>query len=107
VANVGDNELAPRLVEQLPAEVRYALGDTHYNDPEVRESCQARGIELVATRRGPHPHRDGGVEVRRIFHKKLSQNSRCQQNVVVIKIDFPPDPQFAGICPTCWDAHAD
>jgi hypothetical protein len=39
--------------------------------------------------------------------KKLSQNSRCQQNVVVIKIDFPPDPQFAGICPTCWDAHAD
>jgi hypothetical protein len=28
--------------------------------------------ELVATRRGPYPHRDGGVEVRRIFHKLRS-----------------------------------
>jgi hypothetical protein len=74
VANVGDNELAPRLVEQLPAEVRYALGDTHYQDPKVQAHCQARGIELVATRRGPHPHQDGGVEVRRIFHQLRSQS---------------------------------
>jgi hypothetical protein len=28
---------------------------------------------LVATRRGPHPHHDGGVEVRKVFHKLRSQ----------------------------------
>jgi hypothetical protein len=28
VANIGDNEVAPKLLEQLPAEVRYVLGDT-------------------------------------------------------------------------------
>jgi len=44
------------------------------NAPEVRTDCQRRGIELVATRRGPHPHKDGGVEVRRIFHKLRSQS---------------------------------
>lgn len=60
-------------IEQLPAKVRYALGDTHYNAPEVRAGCNARGIDLVATRRGAHLHTDGGVEVRRIFHKLRSQ----------------------------------
>lgn len=74
VANRGDNEIAPLLIKELPAEVRYVLGDTHYNAPEVRADCNSRGIELVATRRGPHPHKDGGVEVRRIFHKLRSQS---------------------------------
>jgi hypothetical protein len=49
------------------------LGDTHYNDPEWRDQCQQRGWALVATRRGPHPHRDSGVEVRKVFHKLRSQ----------------------------------
>ena len=74
VANVGDNDLAPKLIEQLPSEVRYVLGDTHYNTPEIRTQCNEREIELVATRYGPHPHTDGGVEVRRIFHKLRSQS---------------------------------
>jgi Transposase DDE domain len=73
VANRGDNEEAPLLLEQLPAEVRYVLGDTHYNTPELRQECYRRGWELVATRRGPYPHGDGGVEVRKIFHKLRSQ----------------------------------
>jgi hypothetical protein len=73
VANRGDNEEAPLLLEQLPEEVRYVLGDTHYNDPELREQCHRRGCELVATRRGPYPHRDHGVEVRKVFHKLRSQ----------------------------------
>src|SRR5215470_7555913 len=73
VANRGDNEVAPTLLDQLPWEVRYVLGDTHYNDPELRDQCQRRGWELVATRRGPHPHRDSGVEVRKVFHKLRSQ----------------------------------
>jgi Transposase DDE domain len=73
VANRGDNEVAPLLLEHLPGEVRYVLGDTHYNDPELRQQCHQRGCELVATRRGPYPHRDGGAEVRKIFHKLRSQ----------------------------------
>jgi DDE family transposase len=73
VANRGDNEEAPLLLEQLPAEVRYVLGDTHDNTPELRQECRQRGWELVATRHGPYPHRDGGVEVRKIFHKLRSQ----------------------------------
>jgi hypothetical protein len=73
VANRGDNEEAPLLLEQLPEEVRYVLGDTHYNTPELRQECQQRGWELVATRRGPYPHRDGGAEVRKVFHKLRSQ----------------------------------
>jgi hypothetical protein len=73
VANRGDNEIAPVLLEQLPWEVRYVLGDTHYHDPALRRRCQAPGCDLVATRRGPYPHRDGGAEVRQIFHKLRSQ----------------------------------
>jgi Transposase DDE domain len=73
VANQGDNKVAPLLVEQLPGEVRYVLGDTHYNDPDLRRRCHQRGCELVATRRGPYPHEDGGVEVRKVFHKLRSQ----------------------------------
>jgi Transposase DDE domain len=73
VANRGDTEVAPWLLTPLPGEVRYVLGDTHYNDPELRHRCHQRGCELVATRRGPHPHRDGGVEVRKVFHKLRSQ----------------------------------
>jgi DDE family transposase len=73
VANRGDNAVAPLLLKQLPGETRYVLGDTHYNDPELRQQCHRWGCELVATRRGPYPHGDGGVEVRKIFHKLRSQ----------------------------------
>jgi hypothetical protein len=73
VANRGDSEVAPLLLQQLPGEVRYVLGDTQYNAPELRNQCHQRGCELVATRRGPYPHSDGGVEVRKIFHTLRSQ----------------------------------
>jgi hypothetical protein len=43
VAHRGDNEVAPILLDQLPWEVRYVLGDTHYNAPELRTQCQQRG----------------------------------------------------------------
>jgi hypothetical protein len=73
VANRGDNEVAPLWLKQLPGETRYVLGDTHDNAPELRQQCHRWGCELVATRRGPSPHGDGGVEVRKIFHKLRSQ----------------------------------
>jgi len=73
VANVSDSEVAPLSVTQLPAEARYVLGDQHYNTPELRAECSRHNRELVATRRGSYPHTDGGVEVRRVFHKLRSQ----------------------------------
>jgi hypothetical protein len=71
-ANVADNEEAPLLMTELPLELRYLLGDTSYQDPALHQACAIRGWELVATRRGKYPHRDGGVEVRRVFHKLRS-----------------------------------
>ena len=68
IASDADNVIAPKRLEQWPMAVRYVLGDTHDNTPELRAACALHNRELVATRRGPYPHRDGGVEVRRIFH---------------------------------------
>lgn len=72
-ANVADNEQALSLLPELPAEVRYLLGDQHYNDPAIRAACAADGREVVASRRGAYPHSDGGVGVRRIFHDLRSR----------------------------------
>jgi Transposase DDE domain len=72
-ANTADNTVAPQLLAPLPAEVRYILGDTHDNAPEVRSLCEQSNRALVATQRGAYPHHDDGVEVRRIFHKLRSQ----------------------------------
>lgn len=71
-ANAADKEVAPHLLEHLPAEVRYVLGDTHYNDADLRERCAQSDRFLITTRRGPYPHQDGGVEVRRLFHRLRS-----------------------------------
>ena len=71
-ANRADNEEAPALIRALPPQVRYVLGDVHYNDPELRQLCDDGGQILITTRRGPYPHTDGGVEVRRVFHKLRS-----------------------------------
>ncbi len=68
-ANVADTEPAPRLLDELPFEAGVVLGDTQYDDPAVRDHCTGAGRVLVATRRGPYPHTDPGVEVRRIFHR--------------------------------------
>jgi hypothetical protein len=71
-ANVADCEVAPELLCRIPAEVRFVLGDQHYNTPEVRELCEEDERCLVTTQRGAYPHMDEGVEVRRIFHKLRS-----------------------------------
>ena len=73
-ANTADNLVAPYLIEQLPDEARFVLGDIHYNAPNVRQACLRSAQErfLVTTKRGAYPHTDDGVEVRRIFHKLRS-----------------------------------
>ncbi len=71
-ANTADSEAAPRLLEDLPAEVRFVLGDRHYNAPEVRVVCDRTDRVLVTAQYGRYPHTDDGVEVRRVFHKLRS-----------------------------------
>jgi hypothetical protein len=68
-ADTADNAVAPALLAQLPPDARFILGDTSYNDPDLRQRCAADGRCLVASRRGPHPHTDDGAAVRRIFHE--------------------------------------
>jgi hypothetical protein len=72
-ANAADNEVAPALLRELPPEVRFVTGDVHYNAPNVRDECELHNRILVASRRGPYPHTDDGVEVRRIFHQLRSR----------------------------------
>lgn len=71
-ANIADSDPAPELLREVPAEVRFVLGDRHYNTPELRETCERDDRLLVATKYGSYPHTDDGVEVRRIFHKLRS-----------------------------------
>jgi hypothetical protein len=72
VANTYDATVAPRLLEQLPDEIRYVLGDRHYRDGQLEQLCSTAGRILVTTQPGKYPHQDDGVEVRRIFHKLRS-----------------------------------
>lgn len=51
-ANVADSEPAPALLAEVPAEVRFVLGDRHYNTPDLHESCQRADRLLVATMYG-------------------------------------------------------
>ena len=55
-----------------------------YQDPDVRRCCAAGDRILVATRRGAYPHRDQGVEARRVFHRLRSLaieafNAHCKE----------------------------
>jgi hypothetical protein len=68
-ANTADNEHALTLLPELPAEVRYVLGDRHYNAPEVWDACARAEQILVTSHYGRYPHTDDGVEVRRVLHK--------------------------------------
>lgn len=71
-ANAADNETALLLLRDLPADVRFVLGDRHYNDPELRLLCKEDDRNLVTTEYGRYPHTDDGAPVRRVFHKLRS-----------------------------------
>jgi len=71
-ANTDDGETAPQLLRELPEDVRIILGDHHYNREGLRKWCGEQNWELVTSRYGKYPHTDGGVEVRRVFHKLRS-----------------------------------
>ena len=71
-ANEADNIVAELLVPELPVETQFALGDRHYNAPNVKQACQWRNLFLVTTQYGPYPHTDDGAKVRSVFHKLRS-----------------------------------
>jgi hypothetical protein len=71
-ANVADNEHAPLLLTDLPAEISAVLGDQHYNDPALHALVTEANRLLITTKRGAYPHTDAGVEVRRLFHQLRS-----------------------------------
>lgn len=48
-ANQADNQWATRLLDEVSEEVRYLLGDTHYNDQHLRQLCEESGRVLIAT----------------------------------------------------------
>ena len=73
-ANIADSEPAPALLAEVPAEVRFVLGDRHYNTPDLHEYCEQAHRLLVATQYGRYPHSDAGVEVRRVFHTLRSRS---------------------------------
>jgi len=68
-ANEADNEVTPILIQELPEETRYLMGDKHYNAPNVRQAWESNTRFLVTPRYGPYPHSGIGKEVRRILHK--------------------------------------
>lgn len=72
-ANIADSRVAPLLLADLPAQVRFVLGDTHYNAPDVRQQCEDDQRILVASGAGKYPHTDEGAEVRRMFHELRSR----------------------------------
>jgi hypothetical protein len=77
-ANLADTDpdVVQTLSAQLPQEVRFVLGDRHYNTEGLRADCEKKGRVLVAPQYGgkfpPYPHKDDGVEVRRMLHKLRS-----------------------------------
>ena len=74
-ANRADNEHAPALIREVPADLRCVLGDRHYRDSELETLCAQQQSTLVTprnTQAHPYPHTDPGVEVRRLLHKTRS-----------------------------------
>jgi hypothetical protein len=72
-ANVADNAQALTLLPELPAEGRDVRGAQHDHDPAMDAACARAGQIVVATRRGPSPHTEDGVDVRRLLHELRSR----------------------------------
>ena len=64
--------MAPDLLREMPAEVRFVFGDRHYNREPVRLWCAEADCCLVTPHYGRYPHQDAGKEVRRVLHKLRS-----------------------------------
>lgn len=68
-ASVHDATVAPALLDELPLDTHFVLGDTHYQMEAVRDHCTLHGRTLVARHWTPTPAADPGKPVRAIFHR--------------------------------------
>ena len=68
-ANVHDSVLAAQLIEQLPLDARFVMGDSHFHTPELETLCWQNNRILVASSGKGKP----GVEVRRVLHRLRHQ----------------------------------
>src|SRR5437763_4632922 len=63
-ANVADPDPAPDLLHEVPAEVRFILGDLHYNTTDLSR-LYAQDYRLLVTHKyRPYPHTGAGAELR-------------------------------------------
>ena len=113
-ADVADNQIAPLLIEELPEEARFVLGDTHYDAANVRDKCEQTERFLVTSKRGAYLHTDSGLEVRRVFHKLRSlanenftmsisrPSSRCTSRFPPRAGSTPPASLLERFLSTSW-----
>ena len=74
-AHVADTTPALTRLPERPSAVRSVLGDQHDHDPALAAAGAQAGQTVVATHRGPSPHTDDGVGVRRLLHARRSRAS--------------------------------
>ncbi len=67
-ASVHDAAVAPALLDDLPLDTRYVLGDTHYQMPALHDHCALHGRTLIASHWTAAPEPDPGTPVRALFH---------------------------------------
>lgn len=100
-ATAADNEVAPALIADLPPAVGLLLGDTAYHDSDLQRQCAAADRVLVTAQRGPYPHTDDGVEVRRIFHQLRSRAIENFHGQVKAIFDVQRPVPTKGLRATC------
>ena len=67
-ASVHDATVVPALLDELPPDTRFVLGDTAYQSPSLQTECDLDGRTLVAPHWTPAPADDPGKQVRAVFH---------------------------------------
>ncbi|MEM7031207.1 MAG: transposase [Chloroflexota bacterium] len=99
VANTFDATVAPQLIRQLPAQVRFVLGDRHYDDKEghVHTACRLSNRFLVTTKSGAYPHTDDGAQARRVFHQLRSLANEPFNGVFKRLFDFHGQVPVKGL----------
>ena len=67
-ASVHDASAAPALLDELPDDTRFVLGDTAYQTPTLHQDCASQGWTLIAPGWTPASATDPGRPVRAVFH---------------------------------------
>ena len=97
---MADNTVAPALLAGLPAEVRFVLGDTHYQDPALQELARAAGWTLVAPQRRRPRRRDAGTPVRRVLHEVRDRSIENFDGQLKALFDLRPGVPTRGLAAT-------